>query len=64
MVEQAVHFSGLAPNIQVKFPTTAAGLVALEAATATGVVVNATVAFTVPQAIAVGEAVDRGSTTG
>ena len=34
MVEQAVHFSGLAPNIQVKFPTTAAGLVALEEATA------------------------------
>src|SRR4029077_8085871 len=60
MVEQAVHFNGLAPNIQVKFPTTAAGLVALEEATARGVVVNATVAFTVPQAIAVGEAVDRG----
>ncbi len=60
MVEQAVHFATLAPNIQVKFPTTAAGLVALEEATARGVVVNATVAFTVAQAIAVGEAVDRG----
>jgi transaldolase len=60
MTEQALHFNGLAPNIQVKFPTTAAGLQALEDATAQGVVINATVAFTVPQAIAVGEAVERG----
>jgi transaldolase len=60
MTEQAIRFSGLAPNIQVKFPTTAAGLAALEEATARGVVINATVAFTVSQAIAVGEAVERG----
>jgi transaldolase len=60
MAEQGVRFSSLAPNIQVKFPTTAAGLVALEEATARGVVINATVAFTVAQAIAVGEAVERG----
>ena len=60
MTEQAVHFSTLAPNVQVKFPTTAPGLVALEEATARGVVINATVAFTVAQAIAVGEAVERG----
>ena len=49
MVEQAVHFDSLAPNIQVKFPTTAAGLSAIEEATARGVVINATVAFTVPR---------------
>ncbi len=60
MTEQAVHFSTLAPNLQVKFPSTAAGLEGLEEATARGVVINATVAFTVSQAIAVGEAVDRG----
>lgn len=60
MTEQAVHFSTLAPNVQVKFPTTSAGLVAIEEATARGVVINATVAFTVAQAIAVGEAVERG----
>jgi transaldolase len=60
MVAQALHFASLAPNIQVKFPTTTAGLIALEEATAQGVVVNATVAFTVSQAIAVGEAVERG----
>jgi transaldolase len=60
MVDQATHFKELAPNIQVKFPTTAAGLEAIEEATARGVVINATVAFTLAQALAVGEAVDRG----
>jgi transaldolase len=60
MLEQAIHLSGLAPNVQVKFPTTSAGLEALEEATARGIVINATVAFTVSQALAVGEAVDRG----
>ena len=30
LVEQAVHFDSLAPNIQVKFPCTAAGLVGIE----------------------------------
>ena len=60
MVEQAIHFSTLAPNIQVKFPCTAAGLRAVEDATARGVVANITVVFTVPQAIAAAEAVERG----
>jgi len=60
MVEQGVRFSGLAPNIQVKFPVTASGLVAIEEATARGVNINGTVSFTVPQAISVAEAVERG----
>jgi len=60
MVEQSQHFTSLAPNIQVKFPCTAAGIAAIEEATALGVVINATVAFTVSQAIAVGDAVERG----
>ena len=60
MVEQAVRFHGLAPNIQVKFPVTAAGLIAIEEATAQGVNINGTVSFTVPQVIAVAEAVERG----
>jgi len=60
MLEQALHFATLAPNIQVKFPTTAAGLTAIEEATANGVAINATVAFTVAQALAVGDAVERG----
>ena len=60
MVEQAVHFATLAPNIQVKFPVTAAGIVAIEEATFRGVNINATVSFTVPQALAAGAAVERG----
>jgi transaldolase len=60
MVEQAVRFAGLAPNIQVKFPATAAGIAAIEEATFRGVNVNATVSFTVPQALAAAEAVERG----
>jgi transaldolase len=60
LVEQAVHFAALAPNIQVKIPATAAGIPAIEEATYRGVNINATVSFTVPQAIAVAEAVERG----
>ena len=60
LVEQAIHFDSLAPNIQVKIPATAAGIVAIEEATRLGVNINATVSFTLPQAIAVAEAVERG----
>lgn len=60
MVEQGRHFATLAPNIQVKFPATSAGVRAIEAATAAGVNINATVCFTVAQAIAAAEAVERG----
>jgi transaldolase len=60
MLEQGRHFAGLAPNIQVKFPATEAGIRAIEQATAAGININATVCFTVPQAIAVAEAVERG----
>jgi transaldolase len=60
MAEQAVRFSALAPNIQVKFPCTAAGLQAAEDATAQGVVANVTVVFTVAQCIAAAEAIERG----
>ncbi len=60
MVQQGVRFGGLAPNIQVKFPATAAGMVAIEEATAAGVNINSTVSFTVSQAIESAEAVERG----
>lgn len=60
MAEQAIHFSALAPNIQVKFPCTAAGLQAVEDATAAGVVANVTVVFTAAQCLAAAEAVERG----
>jgi transaldolase len=60
LVRQAITFHGLAPNIQVKLPVTKAGVAAVEEATYHGVNINATVSFTVPQAIAVAEAVERG----
>lgn len=60
LVEQAVCFSGLAPNIIVKIPATRTGLEAMEEATYRGVSINATVSFTVAQAVAVAEAVERG----
>jgi len=60
MVDQAVYFDGLAPNIQVKLPATSRGIVAIEEVTYRWVNINATVSFTVPQAIAIGEAVERG----
>ena len=60
IIAQAMHFHGLAPNIQVKIPVTKAGVAAIEEVTARGVNINATVCFTVPQALAVAEAVERG----
>lgn len=60
MVEQARHFSGLAPNIQVKMPVTEAGLKAIEESTFEGINITATVCFSVSQAVAVAEAMERG----
>ena len=60
ILEQATEFSLLAPNIIVKIPVTRAGVPAIEEATYRGVSINATVSFTLPQAIAVAEAVERG----
>jgi transaldolase len=60
MLEQGARFARLAPNMQVKFPATRAGIRAIEQATAAGVSINATVSFTVAQAIAAAEAVERG----
>ena len=60
MWEQAVVFDKLAPNIIVKIPVTKAGVKAIEEATYRGVNINATVCFSVPQCLAVGEAVKRG----
>ena len=60
LVAQAEHFSALAPNMIVKIPATEAGIAAIEAATARGISINATVCFTLPQCVAVAEAVERG----
>jgi transaldolase len=60
MVDQAIGFDRLAPNVIVKFPATAAGIAAMEEASRRGISVNATVSFSVAQAVAAGEAVERG----
>jgi transaldolase len=60
MLEQGVHFASLAPNVIVKFPATAVGIGVMEEATYRGVNVNCTVSFSVAQAVAAAEAVERG----
>jgi transaldolase len=60
IVEQAMEFSRLAPNMIVKIPVTCAGIPAIEEATYRGVSINATVCFCLPQCVAVAEAVERG----
>jgi transaldolase len=60
ILSQAIRFHNLTANMQVKIPVTAAGVKAIEEATFHGVNINATVCFCVPQALAVGAAVERG----
>lgn len=60
MIEEAKILSSWAPNLVVKLPATNAGIEAYEICTALGMNVAATVCFTVPQALAVGEAAERG----
>jgi transaldolase len=60
IVAQAEEFSELAPNMIVKIPVTSAGIPAIEEATYRGISINATVCFTLPQCVAVAEAVERG----
>jgi len=60
IVRQAVEFSQIAPNMIVKIPVTRAGIPAIEEATYRGISINATVCFTLPQCVAVAEAVERG----
>jgi transaldolase len=60
IVQQALEFSRLARNMIVKIPVTKAGIPAIEEATYRGISINATVCFTLPQCIAVAEAVERG----
>ncbi len=60
MVDQAAGFDLLAPNVIVKFPATRAGIEAMEEASYRGISVNATVSFSVAQAVAAAEAIERG----
>jgi transaldolase len=60
IVEQALEFHKLAHNMIVKIPVTKEGIPAIEEATYRGISINATVCFTLPQCVAVAEAVERG----
>jgi transaldolase len=60
LLEQALRFNALAPNMIVKIPATRAGIAAIEEATYRGISINATVSFALPQCIAVAEAMERG----
>lgn len=60
LADQAEHFAAMAPNIIVKIPATETGLIAIEEAVSRGVSINVTVSFSVAQAVAAGEAIERG----
>lgn len=60
MVAHACELASTVKNSQIKAPTSKAGIEAFEEMTYRGVSINATVSFTVSQAIAVAEAVERG----
>src|SRR5512132_1063195 len=60
MIAHARHLASVAPNMAIKLPCTAEGLAAIEEVIAQGVCVNVTVSFSVPQAIAAAESIERG----
>ena len=60
MIAMARDLNRLAPNLTIKLPATAAGVVAMEELTAEGITVTATVCFGVSQAVACAEAIERG----
>lgn len=60
MLNHAIELASTVENSQIKAPTSKAGVEAFEEMTYQGISINATVSFTVAQAIAVAEAVERG----
>ncbi len=60
IVDQAVRFSAAGAQHDRQDPGDPAGIPAIEEATYRGVSINATVSFTLPQCVAVAEAVERG----
>ena len=60
MVDEALAYNALRPNIANKIPVSAAGLEAIEELTSSGVTTTCTTSFTVPQVLAIAEAFRRG----
>lgn len=64
MLRQGIGLKALSPNIMVKSPATKQGVYNIMLLTALGISTNATVCFTVPQILAVAEAVRVGKEIG
>lgn len=60
MLQQGLELSALAPNVMVKIPGTQVGVNLLRELTRRGISTNCTSAYTVPQFVAVAEAVQAG----
>jgi transaldolase len=60
MTAQAIQVHAYAPNLSIKIPVTAAGLVAIEELTSRGINTTCTVSFTVPQVLHIEQAYQRG----
>lgn len=60
LLEHAIDLASTVENSQIKAPTSKAGIEAFEEMTYQGISINATVSFTVAQAIEVAKAVERG----
>jgi len=60
LIQQTMHLSSIAPNIQIKIPATSAGLDAIEECTFRGASINATVSFSATQAAAAAEKAEEG----
>lgn len=60
MLKMAEEVNSLGPNMQVKIPANKAGIAVMEEATAQGISVMATLCYSVDQAVAAAEAIERG----
>lgn len=60
MINQAIDVRSFAPNLSIKIPVTAAGLVAIEELASRGINTTATVSFSVPQVLHIERAYQRG----
>lgn len=59
MLRQALEISAIAPNIMIKIPGTSQGVQVIAELTRRGIPTNCTAAYTVPQFVAVAEAVQK-----
>jgi transaldolase len=60
MLRQALELSAISPNVMIKIPGTSQGVEILHELTRRGIPTNCTAAYTVPQFVAVAEAVQSG----